>query len=91
MDAEIDARNPRTAGRELPSGRLLRAQVLGFCAVSLAVLLLAVSQLPEETWVLWPIPVAAFVLYPSPSASRGSATWRSASRSASPRWARGWR
>ena len=63
-DAEIDARNPRTAGRELPSGRLLRTQVIGFCVVSLAVLLLAVSQLPEETWVLWPIPVAAFVLYP---------------------------
>ena len=50
--------------RELPSGRLLRTQVIGFCVVSLAVLLLAVSQLPEETWVLWPIPVAAFVLYP---------------------------
>ena len=63
-DAEIDARNPRTAGRELPTGRLLRTQVIGFCVVSLAVLLLAVSQLPEETWVLWPIPVAAFVLYP---------------------------
>ena len=38
--------------------------MVGFCVVSLAVLLLAVSQLPEETWVLWPIPVAAFVLYP---------------------------
>ncbi len=64
VDADIDARNPRTAGRELPSGRLRRTQVLGFCVASLAVLLLAVSQLPSETWVLWPIPVAAFVLYP---------------------------
>lgn len=64
IDADIDAANPRTAGRELPSGRLRRGQVLAFCAVSLAVLLLAVSQLPEETWVLWPVPVAAFVLYP---------------------------
>ncbi len=64
VDADIDARNPRTAGRELPSGRLRRTQVLGFCVVSLAVLLLAISQLPRETWVLWPIPVAAFVLYP---------------------------
>ncbi len=64
VDADIDASNPRTAGRELPSGRLRRTQVLGFCAVSLAVLLVAISQLPEETWVLWPIPVAAFVLYP---------------------------
>lgn len=64
IDADIDARNPRTAARELPSGRLRVGQVAGFCAVSLAVLLIAVSQLPEETWVLWPVPVAAFVLYP---------------------------
>ena len=64
IDADIDAANPRTAGRELPSGRLAVGQVLAFCAVSLLVLLIAVSQLPEETWVLWPIPVAAFVLYP---------------------------
>jgi 4-hydroxybenzoate polyprenyltransferase len=64
IDADIDARNPRTAGREIPSGRLTAGQVGGFCAISLAVLLLAVSQLPSETWVLWPIPVAAFVVYP---------------------------
>ncbi len=64
IDADIDAANPRTAGRELPSGRLVRGQVVAFCAVSLAVLLLAVSQLPRETWVLWPVPVALFVLYP---------------------------
>ena len=64
IDADIDAANPRTASRELPSGRLGMGQVLGFSVVSLAVLLIAVSQLPEETWVLWPIPVAAFVLYP---------------------------
>jgi 4-hydroxybenzoate polyprenyltransferase len=64
IDADIDARNPRTASRELPSGRLSTGQVVGFCAVSLAALLLAVSQLPRETWVLWPVPVAAFVLYP---------------------------
>jgi 4-hydroxybenzoate polyprenyltransferase len=64
IDADIDAANPRTASRELPSGRLAMGQVLVFSAVSLGVLLLAVSQLPEETWVLWPVPVAAFVLYP---------------------------
>lgn len=64
VDAEIDARNPRTADRELPAGRLTRAQVWVFSAVSLAVLLLAVSQLPRLIWLLWPIPVALFVLYP---------------------------
>ena len=64
VDAEIDARNPRTAGRELPSGRLTRVQVWAFSAVSLVVLLLAVNQLPRLVWVLWPIPVALFVIYP---------------------------
>jgi 4-hydroxybenzoate polyprenyltransferase len=64
IDADIDARNPRTAAREIPSGRMAVGQVVGFCVVSLAVLLVAVSQLPTETWVLWPVPVAAFVLYP---------------------------
>ncbi|MGD9696462.1 MAG: UbiA-like polyprenyltransferase [Thermoleophilia bacterium] len=64
IDSDIDARNPRTAARELPSGRLTRPQVAVFCLASLLALLIACSQLPRETWVLWPIPVAAFVLYP---------------------------
>ncbi len=64
IDAEIDARNPRTAGRELPSGRLRPRQVVAFCALSLALFLVAVFQLhPIVRW-LWPIPLAAFVIYP---------------------------
>ncbi len=64
IDAQVDARNPRTAVRELPSGRLTRTQVLWFCAGALTALLIAVSQLPRLTWFLWPIPVALFVIYP---------------------------
>ncbi len=64
VDAEIDARNPRTARREIPSGLLNRVQVLGFAAVSLVVFLIAVWQLPSLTHVLWPIPVIGFVVYP---------------------------
>jgi 4-hydroxybenzoate polyprenyltransferase len=64
IDAEIDARNPRTARRELPSGLLTRGQVIAFCAISLAVFALAVSQLAPITRWLAPIPVAAFVIYP---------------------------
>src|SRR5437867_686082 len=45
IDAQIDARNPRTAGRELPAGRLSTMQVAAFCAVSLAIFLVAVWQL----------------------------------------------
>jgi 4-hydroxybenzoate polyprenyltransferase len=64
IDRSIDARNPRTATRELPSGALSVAQVLAFCAVSLAVFLIAVWQLDPVVRWLWPIPVAGFVVYP---------------------------
>jgi 4-hydroxybenzoate polyprenyltransferase len=64
IDAGIDAANPRTAGRELPSGALTIAAVVGFCAASLFVFLIAVWQLSPIVRWLWPIPVAAFVIYP---------------------------
>ena len=64
IDAGIDARNPRTAGREIPRGQLSMPQVVLFCAGSLALFLLAVWQLAPKTQDLWPIPVAGFVLYP---------------------------
>jgi 4-hydroxybenzoate polyprenyltransferase len=64
IDAEIDARNPRTAGRELPRGALSRPQVWAFCGLSLAVFLVAVWQLEPIVRWLWPIPVAGFVIYP---------------------------
>jgi 4-hydroxybenzoate polyprenyltransferase len=64
IDMGIDAANPRTAGRELPSGALTVGAVVVFSLVSLAVFLIAVWQLnPVVRW-LWPIPVAAFVIYP---------------------------
>ena len=64
VDAGIDARNPRTAGRELPSGQLSTAQVVVFCGASLALFLVAVFQLAPKTHFLWPIPVVMFVVYP---------------------------
>jgi len=64
IDAEIDARNPRTAGRELPSGALTPAQVAALCGLALSVYLVAVFQLEPIVRWLWPIPVAFFVVYP---------------------------
>jgi 4-hydroxybenzoate polyprenyltransferase len=64
IDAEIDARNPRTARREIPAGIVSRGQAWIFAAVSLAVFLVAVWELPGITHVLWPIPVAGFLAYP---------------------------
>ena len=64
IDAGLDARNPRTAGRELPAGLLSPAAVAAFCVASLAVFLVAVFQLDPLVHWLWPIPVAGFVIYP---------------------------
>ena len=64
IDARIDAANPRTASRELPSGALTGAAVIAFCLISLAVYLFAVWQLDPLVRWLSPIPVAAFVIYP---------------------------
>jgi 4-hydroxybenzoate polyprenyltransferase len=64
IDATIDARNPRTARREIPAGLLSRTNVIAFAAGSLIVFLVAVWQLAPVTRMLWPIPVAGFVAYP---------------------------
>ena len=64
IDARIDERNPRTADRELPAGRLSPSHVVAFCLASLAVFLVAVYQLDPLVRWLWPLPVAGFVVYP---------------------------
>ena len=64
IDARIDAANPRTATREIPSGALTGGAVAAFCLVSLGVYLLAVWELDPLVRWLAPIPVVAFVVYP---------------------------
>lgn len=64
IDAKLDARNPRTAMRELPSGQLTRGQVVALCVLAGAAYLLAVANLDPVVRWLWPIPVALFVVYP---------------------------
>ena len=64
VDAELDARNPRTASRELPSGALTRRQVIVLTAAAFVVFLVAVFQLDPIVRWLWPVPVAMFFVYP---------------------------
>jgi 4-hydroxybenzoate polyprenyltransferase len=54
-DREIDARNPRTASRELPSGRLSVGFAWAFMYVSIAVFLLAAYSLNWLTFALSPV------------------------------------
>src|SRR4051795_11569977 len=64
IDARIDAANPRTASREVPSGALSPSAVLLFCGAALALYVIAVFELDPLVRWLAPIPVAAFVIYP---------------------------
>jgi 4-hydroxybenzoate polyprenyltransferase len=64
IDAEIDARNPRTAGREIPAGRLRPWQVWIFALVALGLLIWATFNLPVITRYLWPVVIVPMVVYP---------------------------
>lgn len=64
IDARIDAQNPRTAGRELPAGRLKPYQVWIFAAASLLVLVGATFNLPVITRYLWPVVIVPMIIYP---------------------------
>lgn len=64
IDAEIDARNPRTAGRAIPAGHIRAGELLAFSLVVLGAFLFAVWQLHPITRYLWPIVLVAFLVYP---------------------------
>ena len=64
IDAEIDARNPRTAGRAIPMGTLKRGEMVFFIAVALALFLLAVYNLSDWAQRLWPAALAPLIFYP---------------------------
>lgn len=63
-DKEIDARNPRTAGRAIPAGLVKAWELWLFSAVMLAAYLYGVWQLAPLARLLWPLPLVAFVIYP---------------------------
>jgi 4-hydroxybenzoate polyprenyltransferase len=64
VDKEIDARNPRTAGRAIPAGLVRAWELWLFAAVVLAAYLFAASQLAPICLWLSPIPLLAFLVYP---------------------------
>lgn len=55
IDRDIDAANPRTAGRELPTGKLSVGFAWAFLYVSIGVFLLASSSLNWLTFALSPV------------------------------------
>jgi 4-hydroxybenzoate polyprenyltransferase len=62
-DAAIDAANPRTQTRALPTGTLTPSFVTTFVVVSCAVFVLAASRLNHMTLILSPLALAIVLLY----------------------------
>lgn len=64
IDARIDAANPRTQDREIPSGRLSRWDGVVLMVVGLIALSIAGALLNPLTLALLPVAVIALVVYP---------------------------
>jgi 4-hydroxybenzoate polyprenyltransferase len=64
IDAEIDARNPRTASRAIPSETIGQRSMLVYMIVAGLIFIAATSQLDPATWLLAPIPLAVMIGYP---------------------------
>lgn len=64
VDRKIDAANPRTAGRELPSGRMTLREALAVLAAGCAVYFLSAWAISPFCLALSPIPLAVFMVYP---------------------------
>ncbi len=63
IDAEIDGRNPRTAGRAIPAGLLGRGAVLFFIAISVLLMLFAARMLNPLCLYLSPVALGFILLY----------------------------
>jgi len=63
IDRDIDARNPRTSGRHIPSGRLRRRDALLITAAGTVLLVISAFMLNPLCVMLLPVAVAAFVVY----------------------------
>lgn len=63
IDAEIDARNPRTCGRAIPAGLLSKSGVAVFIAISAMLMLYAAFMLNRLCLYLSPLALLFLVLY----------------------------
>jgi 4-hydroxybenzoate polyprenyltransferase len=64
IDAEIDARNPRTADRQIPKGEMKKTEALLFTAVCFLIMLFGAYQLNWLCVILSPIALFLMIIYP---------------------------
>jgi 4-hydroxybenzoate polyprenyltransferase len=65
IDRKIDARNPRTAGRELPSGRMSLVEAFGVMSAGMMLYFGSAYFISEFCLLLSPIPLIIFTIYPT--------------------------
>jgi 4-hydroxybenzoate polyprenyltransferase len=64
IDRKIDSHNPRTALRELPSGKMSVAEAYGVLAVGLVLYFISALMISAFCLIISPIPLIIFILYP---------------------------
>ncbi len=64
LDRKIDALNPRTKDRELPSGKLSLGKAYGVTIAGLILYFAAAYMICDFVLYLSPIPLAVFIIYP---------------------------
>jgi len=65
IDRHIDAQNPRTASRDLPSGRMTLWDASWVTIAGLALYFGSAYLISEFCFMLSPIPLAVFIIYPT--------------------------
>ena len=63
IDAEIDARNPRTSGRQIPKGEMKKNEVILFTSLCFLVMLIGAWQLNLICFLLSPIALFLMIIY----------------------------
>lgn len=63
IDAEIDARNPRTATRQLPQGLMSKKEVLVFVVICFGIMVFAAWKLNTVCLILSPIALFLMIIY----------------------------
>lgn len=63
IDAEIDKKNPRTASREIPSGKISKNEAVFYILISFLIYEFATFMLNRLCFYLSPIPLVIFIIY----------------------------
>src|SRR5690554_6776538 len=64
IDAEIDAKNPRTADRQLPQGLMNKNEVIIFSIICFVIMLIGAAMLNPLCLILSPIALFLMIIYP---------------------------